>query len=93
MQVRILKLWHQWSWLFHICAWTIGGTVAVCTYGNATASNTAAITEIQAEHLPVRMAVQEQTSRDITDRLVRMETVQGKIFDRVNQIADRNRHD
>lgn len=89
MQVKILKIWHQWGWLFHIGAWLIGGTVLICTYGNATAGNAQAISEIQNEHLPVRMAVQEQTSKDINDNLKEIKQVQGKIFDRINQIADR----
>lgn len=94
MQVKILKLWHQWGWAFHISAWLVGGTVMICTYGNATASNTKEITQIQEQHkeenMATRMAVQEATTKDVNDRLSRIESVQGKIFDRVNQIADRS---
>ena len=85
---KIRAIWHQWSWLFHLSVWLVGGTAAVITYKDAISNNTADIAEIQAQKLPERMATQEQATKDIHGQLDRMERVQGKIFDRINTIVD-----
>lgn len=86
---KILKLWHEWSWALHICVWLVVGTALVVTYRDAITANASDIERIDSGKLPERMAVQEQLSRDTGERLTRMENVQGKIFERINQIADR----
>lgn len=93
MQVKILKLWHTWGWLFHISAWLIGVTVMVCTYGNATASNTNDIAYLKEQHekenLKERVAVQESITKDIRDDVHDIKSTQAAIFSRLNQIADK----
>lgn len=85
----VLKFWHKWSWAFHLAVWLVMGTTMAVTYRDSIANNTSDIAAIKQENLAVRMAVQEQANKDIDTRLERMETVQGKIFERINQIADR----
>lgn len=86
---RIIKFWRDWAWAFHIGVWLIGATAFIVTFENTTAANTREIQSIQEQKLPERMATQEQMAKDISQRLDRMEMVQGKIFERVNQIGDR----
>lgn len=57
------------------------------------ANNSRDIAELQQQHkeekLNERMAVQENTTQQINNHLASIEVVQGKIFDRINQLADR----
>lgn len=91
---NILKFWHQWSWAYHICVSIVLMTSLIITYENATAQNTKDIADITAEltkeNMSVRMAVQETTTQDINKKLEDIKNVQGKIFDRINQIVDRD---
>ena len=89
---KVIKFWHQWSWLYHVVWTAVVVTGFIVTYQNSIASNTADIKAINDEKLPERMAVQEQISRDVKDNLADIKTVQGKIFERINQLADR-RHE
>ncbi len=90
---QVLKFWHKWSWLFHIGWMSIIVMTYVFDYKNSMANNTLAIAEMQQTHkeenMKERMAVQESTSRDVKDTLTRIEMVQGKIFDRINQLSDK----
>ena len=95
MTVKILKAWHQWSWAFHI-AWTgIIIMTYVFDYKNSMANNTKDIAILVKQHdeenMKQRMAVQENTTEEVNRRLAGIELVQGKIFDRINQIGDRDR--
>lgn len=62
-------------------------------YKNAMGNNAFAISELQAQHkeerLNERMVKQEQITEDINKNLSDIKTFQGKIFDRINTIADR----
>jgi hypothetical protein len=89
MAVKILKFWHQWNWAIHCSVWIVMGTAIWVTSQNTLAANTKDIATIFGQNLNERIAVQEQTTKDISERLGRMEDVQSKIFDRVNTIADR----
>lgn len=86
---RILSLWHKWSWAFHILVWIIAGTTYVATFQTNAAETANGLLRLQEEKLPIRMAIQEQTTKDIADNLQEIKQVQGKIFERINQIADR----
>lgn len=94
---KILRFWHQWSWCFHIGWAAIIATVYFTTFSNSMANNTRDIQELQTQHkeenMKQRMAVQENTTEEINRRLAGIEMVQGKIFDRINQIADRGHHE
>jgi len=90
---KILKFWHQWSWAIQIVGYIfIFGTI-VGTRENASANNTSDIAAIILQHkeenLAPRMASQEESTKNIKDSLVRIENIQGKIFDRINKLADR----
>lgn len=87
---KVLKFWHQWSWAISAAGYIFMMAIMVGGYQNAIANNTANIADISSQKLPERMAAQEQLSKDTDDRLSRMEAVQGKIFDRINQLADRH---
>jgi hypothetical protein len=93
MATQILKFWHQWSWAIHVVGWLLTGTVVVTTYGNAMEDTKSKVTILEQQHkeenLATRMAVQENTARDVDQRLTRMEMVEAKIFDRINSIGDR----
>lgn len=90
---RILRFWHQWSWVFHIGWAAIIATVYFTSFSNSMANNSRDIAELQQQHkeekLNERMAVQENTTQQINNHLASIEVVQGKIFDRINQLADR----
>lgn len=90
---RVLKFWHQWSWVFHIGWAAVIATVYFASFSNSMARNSADIMELQQIHkeekMNERMAVAENTTQQINSRLSSIEVVQGKIFDRINQIADR----
>lgn len=96
MQPKILKFWHQWSWVFHIGWALIIAAVYFTSFQNSAAANTTAIVQMKKEHddenMKTRMAVQENTTQEINNRLASIEQVQGKIFERINQIADRGTH-
>src|SRR5581483_7920388 len=91
---KMIKFWHQWSWAAHIAVWIIMGTAIIVSFKDGVAKNSLDISEIQMVHkdenMAMRMVRQEQITQDVNDRLSRSEMVQGKIFDRINQIADRN---
>lgn len=90
---KILKFWHQWSWAISVIAYVFMFGAMVATRENAIAENTKHIATIEddryKENMPVRMATQEESTKNIKETLGRMEMVQGKIFERINQIADR----
>lgn len=90
---KVLKIWHQWSWLAHICVWLVMGTAIVISFKDGVAKNTTDITEMQQQHkdenMSVRMAKQEQITQDIGQNLQEIKMVQGKIFDRINTLADK----
>ena len=56
-------------------------------------ANTSAIATLQQfqETTVVKLAVQEETDKNIKNQLNRIEAIQGKVFERINQIADRGR--
>ncbi len=90
---KVVKFWHQWSWLFHILWALVLGTMFVATYMSDTKANTSDIAAIRKQHddenLKERMAVQEKTAADIRDDVRDIKATQGAIFNRINQIADR----
>lgn len=89
---KILKFWHTWNWAIHGAVWIIIATALwYANNQNAIANNAMDIAEIKAQKLPERMVRQEQITENINDNLREIKTVQGKIFDRINQIADRAR--
>lgn len=92
---KIVKFWHQWSWAYHICVSIFVFSGMIVTYQMTTQANAKEIASLQdvhtSENMSVRMAVQENITKEINNRLDSIETVQGKIFDRINQIADREK--
>lgn len=62
-------------------------------YKNSMANNSRDIAVLIKQHddenMKQRMAVQENTVEEVNRRLGGIEMVQGKIFDRINQLADR----
>ncbi len=88
---HILKFWHTWNWAIHAVVWLfIAGTLYYANNQNAIANVIKDVADIQSQRLPERMATQEQLSKDTHEQLGHIEAVQGKIFDRINQIADRH---
>ncbi len=89
----VLKFWHRWNWAVHCAVWLTLGTAIVVTYRDVLAQNTKDINQLQQqhndEHMEVRMVKQEQITQDIGQSLQEIKTVQGKIFDRLNQIVDK----
>lgn len=89
----ILKIWHQWGWLYHLMVTAVMATVFIMGYGNAVAGNSNRISVLEKQHtdenMAIRMAVMENTIAETNKRLGNIEDVEGKIFDRINQIADR----
>ena len=45
--------------------------------------------QLKEENMKERMAIQEHTTIEINNRLTGIESVQGKIFDRINTLADK----
>lgn len=92
---KILKIWHQWSWLYHLSWMAVIAMTYLFDYKNSMANNTRDIEVLVKQHdeenMKQRMAVQETTTEEVNRRLAGIELVQGKIFDRINQIADRDR--
>lgn len=90
---KVLKFWHTWSWAFHLSWMAIIVLTYLLDYKNSMANNTKDIANIQQEHkeenMRERMAVQENTTNEVNRRLTGIENVQGKIFERINQIADK----
>ena len=91
----ILKFWHQWGWLFHISWALVLGTSLIVTYRDGIAQNNKDILALQQqhvdEHMEIRMVKQEQISQSISQDIAEIKMVQGKIFDRINTIADRGK--
>lgn len=69
-----------------------GMWVGFCFIASANA-NTQAIATLQQfqETTVVTLAVQKATDDNIKNQLNRIESIQGKIFERINQVADRSR--
>lgn len=85
----IPHFWHRWSWAFHI-TWALALSIFLfSTYINETKANTADIAIIKSQNLDVRLAVQEQTAKDIRDDVKDIKATEGAIFNRLNQISDR----
>lgn len=85
----IPHFWHRWSWAFHI-GWALVLAIFLSsTYINDIKANTADIAFIKGQNLDVRLAVQEQTAKDIRDDVKDIKATNGAIFNRLNQLADR----
>lgn len=95
MPAKMQKLWDQWSWAFQLTTAVIMVTAVVVTYRSSIAQTIEDVAALKQQHteenMAVRMAVQEKTASDIRDDVKDIKMVQGKIFDRINALADRPR--
>jgi len=94
---KILKFWHQWSWAVSACGFFVilgtlgtGLYIGACFIETANASAAAVIRlEEFRQNTEIILAMQKEDNQNIKEQLSRMENVQGKIFERINQIADK----
>lgn len=93
---KILKFWHQWSWLITIGGYLFLLGMTAGMYKSAIASNEEAIKAVTEQHekenLDHRVTVLEQIAADNKQNFSDIKDVEKAIFQRINQIVDRH-HD
>ena len=86
---KVLKFWHQWSWLISIIGYVFMMGAGYATITSSVADNAKELAVLKQQNLDHRVTVLEQVALDNRDTLLSIKEVQGKIFDRINTIADR----
>lgn len=93
----LFKFWHRWRDFIQLAGYFVMlGTILTALYmgfcfietANATAETVSKLQEFK-EDTRIAIATQKEDTQYIKDRLSEMQMVQGKIFERINQIADR----
>ena len=94
---RIIRFYHRWRELINIGGWLImfctvcSGIYIICDFISTANATAASVTELKQfrEDTKVSQAKQGEDIKNINEKLEHIDLVQGKIFDRINQIADR----
>jgi hypothetical protein len=89
---KLLKWWHQYSMFITVAGYIFLAGMTYKGQKDALAGNQETMASMQAQHdkenVDHRVTILEQIAADNRDNFSEIKQVQGKIFDRINQMAD-----